>query len=133
VDVADALRELTELSSQIERAVVLDSDGGLMGSTVEDGAAAERLAEAARGLLAAAAELRPAAEAVTSAEVELSSGGFFVLHEGGRTIAATTGPGPTAGLVMYDLRTCLRALEEPETPEKPKRRRSRVPKKEAAG
>ena len=42
---------------------------------------------------------------VTRAEVELAEGGLFVLREGGRTIAATTGPNPTSGLVAYDLRT----------------------------
>jgi len=41
------------------------------------------------------------------------------------TLAATTGPSPTGGLVLYDLRTCLRALESapPVEPAKPSRRR----------
>jgi len=130
MDVAQALSELTELSSQVERAVVLDADGSVLGSTLDDGAAAERLAEAARELLAAASELRTSGDEVTRAEVELSEGAFFVLREGGRTIAATTGPKPTAGLVAYDLRTCLHGLGEAE---KPKRKRTtRKAKEEAA-
>jgi predicted regulator of Ras-like GTPase activity (Roadblock/LC7/MglB family) len=129
MDVAEALRELSELSSQVDRAVVLDAEGSLLGSTIDDAASAERLADAARGLLSAAEELRPAGGAVVSAEVELSDGAFFVLRESGRTIAATTGPGPTAGLVTYDLRTCLRALGEAE---EPTRRRAAKPEKEAA-
>ena len=130
MDVAQALSELTELSSQVERAVVLDLDGSVLGSTLDDGAAAERLAEAARELLAAASELRTSGDEVTRAEVELSEGAFFVLREGGRTIAATTGPKPTAGLVAYDLRTCLHGLGEAE---KPKRKRTtRKAKEEAA-
>ena len=68
------------------------------------------------------------ADEVTRVEVELEEGAVFVLREGGRTIAATTGPQPTAGLVAYDLRTCLQAISEPE---KPKRRRAaRKPKAE---
>ena len=46
-------------------------------------------------------------------------GGFFkkaysVLRDGGRTIGAATTPEPTVGLVFYDLRSCLRALESAE-------------------
>ena len=130
MDVAQALSELTELSSQVERAVVLDADGSVLGSTLDNAAAAEPLAEAARELLAAAGELRTSGDEVTRAEVELSEGAFFVLREGGRTIAATTGPKPTAGLVAYDLRTCLHGLGEAE---KPKRKRTtRKAKEEAA-
>jgi hypothetical protein len=58
--------------------------------------------------------------------VELAEGAVFVLKEHGRTIAATTGSEPTAGLVVYDLRTCLQRMDEP----KPKRR-TRKPKEEA--
>jgi len=129
MDVAQALSELTELSSQVERAVVLDADGSVLGSTLDNAAAAEPLAEAARELLAAAGELRPSGDEVTRAEVELSEGALFVLREGGRTIAATTGPKPTAGLVAYDLRTCLHRVSEAE---KPKRKTTRKAKGEAA-
>ena len=117
MEVAQALAELTELSSQIERAVVLDDGGAVVGSTLADADASEGLARAARELIAAGAELH-ASEDVTRVEVELAEGAMFVLREGGRTIAATTGPGPTAGLVVYDLRTCLHGLGEA----KPKRR-----------
>ena len=119
MDAAQALAELTELSSQVERAVVLDPSGAVLGSTVEDAAATDALARAALDLVAAAGEVHGSADEVTLAEVELEEGGLFVLREGERTIAATTGPSPTAGLVVYDLRTCLRALDEP----KPKRTR----------
>jgi hypothetical protein len=51
------------------------------------------------------------------------------VREGGRTVAATTGPKPTSGLVVYDLRTCVQAIE----PAAPKRKRApRKPKGEAA-
>jgi phytoene dehydrogenase-like protein len=125
VEPAQALAELTELSSQIRLAVLLDEDGGVVAANAESGGA-EALAHAARELVARAAELH-ANEEVTRVEVELAEGGVFVLREGGRTIAATTGPEPTAGLVVYDLRTCLNGIDPP----KPKRR-SRKPKAESA-
>jgi hypothetical protein len=123
MDAAQALAELTELSSQVERAVVLNAQGEVLGSTQDDGAT-EPLARAALDLVAAAGELHGSATEVARAEVELAEGGLFVLREGGLTIAATTGAGPTAGLVAYDLRTCLQRIEEP----KPKRRRAAKPK-----
>jgi predicted regulator of Ras-like GTPase activity (Roadblock/LC7/MglB family) len=120
MDVAQALGELAELSSQVQRAVVLDASGAVVGSTGGDESATETLARAARELVAAAAELRGSGDAVRRVEVELNEGAVFVLEDGQRTIAATTGPQPTAGLVAYDLRTCLDGISEPE---KPRRRR----------
>ena len=114
MDAATALSELTGLSSRIESAVVLDGDGQVLGST--DGDAA-RLARAAGELLAAAAGLRSSDDEVTRVEVELAEGGLFVLRETGRTIAARTAPGAIAGIVVYDLRTCLEGIDS-----KPKRR-----------
>ena len=122
MDAKQALAELEELSSQVERAVVLDASDSVLASTDDAG---EALARAALDLLAAAAELHTASAEVTRAEVELGDGGLFVLREGGRTIAATTGPNSNPGLVAYDLRTCLQRIDE----EKPKRRRAtRKPK-----
>jgi hypothetical protein len=120
MDATQALAELKELSSQVERAVVLDASGTVLGSTDESEEATRTLTRAALDGLAAAAELSSASGEVGRVEVELASGGLFVLREGGRTIAATTGPGPTAGLVAYDLRTCLQGID----PEKPKRRKT---------
>jgi hypothetical protein len=93
----------------------------VLGATPDDSAGAQGLATAALELLAAAFELRSTPQEVTRVEVELAEGALFVLHEGGRTIAAVTGPQPTSGLVVYDLRTCLQRISEPE---KPKRRRT---------
>jgi hypothetical protein len=122
MDAPQALAELTDLSSQVVRAVILEQGGEVLGATDDDPVEADALAGAALALVAAAADLSSAGGDVGRVEVELSEGGVFVLREGGRTIAATTGPGPTAGLVAYDLRTCLHALEQ-----KPKRRRATKP------
>jgi predicted regulator of Ras-like GTPase activity (Roadblock/LC7/MglB family) len=129
MDVAEALTRLSEDSSQVERAVVLDEGGTVLGSTLADEAASERLAAAARELTAAAGELHASGGKVTRVEVELPGGALFVLREGNRTIAAVTGPRPTSGLVAYDLRTCLHGIEEPA---KVGRRRGRKTKTEAA-
>ena len=114
MDAAVALTELTALSSRIESAVVLDADGKVLGSV---GEAAEGLADATGELLAAAGGLRSSENEVTRIEVELAEGGLFVLRESGRTIAATASPDAVAGIVVYDLRTCLEGIDS-----KPKRR-----------
>jgi predicted regulator of Ras-like GTPase activity (Roadblock/LC7/MglB family) len=107
----EALAELTELSSQIEAAVVLDPDGSVDAAT--DEAVGQRLADAARELLATAARIRPS-EKVTRVDVALPQGSVFVVREGERSAAALTIPEPTAGLVLYDLRTCLRRIDAPK-------------------
>ena len=45
MDAAQALRELTELSSQITAAVVLDAEGAVLASAPENEAAGTRLAD----------------------------------------------------------------------------------------
>ena len=124
MDPTQALAELTELSSQVVRAVILDAKGAVLAATPDDPDAAASLASAALALVTAAGDLHATAGDVTRAEVELAEGGLFVLRENRRTIAATTGPQPTAGLVVYDLRTCLQGIDE----EKPKRKRAAKPK-----
>jgi predicted regulator of Ras-like GTPase activity (Roadblock/LC7/MglB family) len=121
---AQALSDLMELSSQITAAVVLDNDGAVLASAPEGATAASALAASALELVGAAADLGSAGQEVTRVEVELDEGALFVVREGERTIAATTGPDPTSGLVVYDLRTCAQSLRT----EEPKRRRARKPK-----
>lgn len=127
MDAGQALRELMELSSQIESAVVLDGDGALVASSSEDDAASGVLASTALELMGAASELGSEQEA-SRVEVELEEGALFVVREGGHTIAARTGPEPTAGLVVYDLRTSLRSIDAPA----PKKKRATRAKKEDA-
>jgi len=121
MDPAQALEELHELSSQIAAAAVLAPDGTVLASTDDDPVATAALAGATMEILAAAAELTTPARGVTRVEVELQEGALFVLREGERTIAARTGPQPTSGLVVYDLRTCLQRIAEPEAKPTPKR------------
>jgi predicted regulator of Ras-like GTPase activity (Roadblock/LC7/MglB family) len=126
MDAVQALGELTELSTQIESAVVLRADGAVLASTFEDPVRESALASSTLELMAAAFALNAQPCEVTRVEVELESGAFFVLRDGGRTIAATTGPQPTAGLVVYDLRTCLLGIAEPEQ-KKTRRAPERIP------
>lgn len=104
-----------EISSQVEAAVVLDAAGEVLGSTSRDEARSAQLARAVRELLAAAERVRSEAAApLTQLDVATGAGSVFVVREGERLIAATTAPSPTIGLVFYDLKTCLRALDTDE-------------------
>jgi predicted regulator of Ras-like GTPase activity (Roadblock/LC7/MglB family) len=110
MDAARALADLTEISSQIEAAVLAEADGEVLASTLSDGARAERLASASRALLAAAEHLRGGSGSpLAQLEAATVEGSVFVVRDGERLIAATTRPEPTVGLVFYDLKSCLRA------------------------
>jgi predicted regulator of Ras-like GTPase activity (Roadblock/LC7/MglB family) len=115
----EALAELLDLSSQIEDAAILGESGFVLASsgTPERG---EQLARIAAELVAAAGDVRPSGD-VSRVEVTFGSSAVFVVSEGGRTAVATTVAEPTAGLVVYDLRTALRRLEE-EPVRKPRAR-----------
>jgi predicted regulator of Ras-like GTPase activity (Roadblock/LC7/MglB family) len=111
VDAAQALADLTEISSQIEAAVLFDEHGAVQGSTLVDAAAAVELARGAADLLQRAARFRSEGT-VTQLEAATDTGSVFVVRDGSRRIAATTAPQPTVGLVFYDLKSCLRNAEE---------------------
>ena len=112
MDAAQALADLTEVSSQIEGAVFAQADGTLLASTFPAGRG-ERVAATAVELLRAA-EGSPAAagRALTHVVATLATGAVFVVRGGERLVAAVTGRDPTVGLVVYDLKTCLRLAEE---------------------
>ena len=129
MEAAQALRELMELSSQITSAIVLDGEGSVLAVSSEDPTVSTALTASTLELAAAAADLGPEGREVTRVEVELENGAFFVVREAARTVAALTGPKPTSGLVVYDLRTCLQAID---TAPEPKRRRATRKSKEDA-
>jgi predicted regulator of Ras-like GTPase activity (Roadblock/LC7/MglB family) len=126
VDAAQALADLTEISSQIQAAVLFDENGAVAGSTLGDEAAAHDLAGAARELLDAAQSTRGEGERrLTQLEAATAEGSVFLVAQGEKRIVATTSPAPTVGLVFYDLKSCLRAVDqEAKAPaKKPARRR----------
>lgn len=119
----EALAELLELSSQIEDVAILGESGFVLASsgTPERG---EQLARVAAEIVAAAADVRQAGD-VSRVEVSLDESSVFVVRESGRTAIATTVAEPTTGLVVYDLRTALRRLDEKpaaKAPAKPRKK-----------
>ncbi len=122
MDAEKALAELKAISAQVEEAVVFTSEGEAIASTISAEEDASRVVSAAATLLSESDSLHGEdAPPVTQLQAATEDGCVFVVREGVRTIAATTGPDPVIGLVMYDLRSCLRALSE--EPKKPARRR----------
>jgi predicted regulator of Ras-like GTPase activity (Roadblock/LC7/MglB family) len=130
MDAASALADLTEISTQVEAAVLLDESGAVLAAAPDDPTRSERLARTAVDLLAAARERSESSgRTLTQLEAALREGSVFVARDDGRSIVAVTGASPTSGLVFYDLRTCLRTLAEAE--KKPhKKPRVRRPKDE---
>ena len=118
---ADALAHLTEISTQIQAAVVFDREGTVLGSIVDDDRAS-RIAARALELFRAAE--KQGNQELVQLDAALSDGTVFVVRDADRLIAATTGPDPTVGLVFYDLKTCLRGFGEDPPKPKPKPRRA---------
>jgi predicted regulator of Ras-like GTPase activity (Roadblock/LC7/MglB family) len=131
MDAASALADLTEISSQVEAAVVFGEDGAVVASTFGDETRPERLARAGAGLLEAAGELPTAGtRRLTRLEAALAEGSVFVVRGDRCGIVATTGPAPASALVFHDLEACLRAVAEArEEPQPPKPRRAPRKKK----
>ena len=113
MDAQQALDDLTEISSQIRSAVLIDESGDVLASSLGEEGRAAALAGAAVRLLEAAQRVRSGgAEPLTQLEAATREGSVFVVAEGRRRIAATTAPEPTVGLVFYDLKSCLRQLDD---------------------
>jgi predicted regulator of Ras-like GTPase activity (Roadblock/LC7/MglB family) len=111
-----ALAELTEISSQVQAAVLFEGSGAVTAATLPEEAAG-RLAASARALLESAGQLRDGE--LAQIEAATDEGSLFIARAEDSVIAAVTGPSPTAGLVFYDLKSCLRrAVAKP----KPQRR-----------
>ena len=109
VDAAAALAELTDISPQIRRVVVVGADGAIVGSNAPETSAAEHLAERGLRLAVEADEVR--GDHVSQLEAATGEGSVFVVRDDGRTIIATTRAEPTVGLVFYDLKTALRSID----------------------
>jgi predicted regulator of Ras-like GTPase activity (Roadblock/LC7/MglB family) len=118
---ADALAHLTEISTQIEAAVVLDREGKVQAATVDD-ERADRIARAALELFRQADAQRE--QELVQLDAALADGSVLVVRDEERLIAATTGVGPTAGLVFYDLKSALRSFAEEKPKPKPRARRA---------
>ncbi len=113
MDAAQALVDLTEISTQIEAALITDAEGAVVASTFADEETAGRAARATLELLAAAGEVRGNGPVeLTQVLAATPAGSVFVVRDDTRIATAVTGPEPTVGLVFYDLKTCLRLSAE---------------------
>ena len=125
MDVAQALSELAEISSQIELALIFDARAELIGTTLADRSMAESLAFGATALFACSR--RVAAEErgePTQIELTYPEGSVLLVREGNLRILAVTSSYPIAGLAFFELRTCLQKLIDA----KPKKRRLGIPR-----
>jgi predicted regulator of Ras-like GTPase activity (Roadblock/LC7/MglB family) len=121
MDADQAIADLTEISPQVKEVVVVNADGSVGGANVPT-ERSDAIAGTAQKLLAAAGD------GVAQLEAATAAGSVFVVRDGDRIIAATTAPEPTVGLVFYDLKTCLRSIDEP----KPRRTRKKKEDGDAA-
>src|SRR5919197_2880955 len=129
MDAQQALVDLTEISSQIQAAVVFDEQGKVAASTLEDDARAGELARGAARLLDEAAAVKIGDGApLTQLEAATPEGSVFVVREDKTRIAATTPPEPAVGLVFYDLKSALRQIHA-EEPKKTAAKRATTTKK----
>lgn len=125
MDASDALADLTDISTQIETAVLVDAQGSVVASTFADPDRAQATARAARGLLAAAERAMGGSESherLVQLQAATPEGCVFIVQDEERLVAAVTVPEPTVGLVFYDLKTCLRHAAGEELAPKPKAR-----------
>ena len=121
MDAAQAIADLTEISPQVaarrghrRRRLVVGSNRRPRRPPSASPSGATRLVEEARD---AAARTSPSSRRRRSTAASSSSATASGM------IAATTTPEPTVGLVFYDLKTCLRSVDEPKKPAPRKRAR----------
>jgi predicted regulator of Ras-like GTPase activity (Roadblock/LC7/MglB family) len=118
MDAAQALADLTEISSQVVHVAIVEGDGSVLATTIGDANRAGRFVQVALTLLEEADALRQVRGLPGLSQLEAATldGSVFVVRReapasGTRIIAATTRPDPTVGLVFYDLKHCLRSLD----------------------
>jgi len=130
MDAQQALADLTEISSQIQAAVVFDDAGKVTASTLDE-TRAGALAQGATRLLEQAQQLKSGeGGSLIQLEAATQEGSVFVVAERSTRIAATTLPEPTVGLVFYDLKSALRSI--PAKPPRAPRKRAAPAKKTTA-
>jgi predicted regulator of Ras-like GTPase activity (Roadblock/LC7/MglB family) len=114
MDAAQALADLTEISSQVTEVAILDRDGSLLASTATDLGHAQRFVAGVRRLLDEVDRISTVRGLPELAQLEVSTheGSVFVVRRDGRMIAASTRSDPTVGLVLYDLKHCIGSLDE---------------------
>ena len=113
MDAGQALAELTEISSQIELALIFDLRGELIEATITDRQRAESMAFAAAALLACTTQIAgPERDEPAQVELAYPEASILLVREGDLRILALTTPEPISGLAFFELRACLRKLND---------------------
>ncbi len=115
MDGHEALADLKQISVQIEAAVIADHTGAVHACSPDDTATGELLARLALEIWEAAESSRRdlGRDALTQVELSTAQGSVFVVRDPRHVLLATTAPDPTVGLVFYDLKSALHALDGP--------------------
>jgi len=115
MDAAQALADLTEISSQIVHVSIVEGGTTVLATTIDDPGRSERFLNGITELLREADAVSQARGLKSLGQLEVATlgGSVFVVRRGPLLVAATTRPDPTVGLVFYDLKHCLRSIEEP--------------------
>jgi hypothetical protein len=114
MEAAHALADLLVASPQVEAATVFGSDDEPLGSVGVSASSAAAAVRAGRTLLEGAGGLRGVGEA-TQVHASLAGGDVFVVGKrGGPAIVAVTGARQPAGLLFYDLKSCLASVLGPQ-------------------
>ena len=124
-EVQTAFTEMLDISSDIDKAVLF-GPGGILASNMSSEAQASTVALAEElvrlsGLRAAEMGSQP----LTQLVIETTGGLVFLARETtdeGMTVLATGRKGSRVGLVLYDIKTCLRDAREALTTEGPAER-----------
>ena len=114
VDAAQALADLTEISSQVVHVAIVDGEGTVLATTIADAGRTARFVQGVATLLEEADTLRQTRGLPSLSQLEAATleGSVFVVRRDDRIIAATTRPDPTVGLVFYDLKHCLHSIDD---------------------
>ncbi|HWB23633.1 MAG TPA: hypothetical protein VG652_12195 [Gaiellaceae bacterium] len=126
MDATQALADLTEISSQIVHATIVDGDGSVLATTIAAESVSRSFANGVTKLVEEAGQAGSSRGLVGLAQFEAATleGSVFVVRRGARVIAATTRPDPTVGLVFYDLKHCLQSIDE--APKRASRARKKI-------
>ena len=118
-EVEAAFGEMMDISTDIDKAVLFDS-AGVLASNMSEEAQAATLGQAME--LIRLGDLRASemgSQPFTQLVIETPAGYVFLAREvgvGGMTIMATGKKGSRVGLVLYDLKTCLRDARDVSEP-----------------
>lgn len=117
-EVALAFEEMMDISTDIDKAVLFDAHG-VLASNMPEEAQAPALAQAKELMsLAGTRAGEMGSQPFTQLVIETAAGYVFLARESGvegMSLLATGKKGSRVGLVLYDLKTCIRDAREAAT------------------